>query len=587
MIGAGSRSPTRLVVAAVLGALVAWVLIGAVLLLQARNAIDVGLDAIGIARSQTAPDDLLDGRPISALEESRDAFRRAERRLAHPLVAPLRVLPVAGRQLRSARALSGAAGDVSDVAYDVVRGARRALRSPHETGPERIALLRRLGRLASDAERRLADVDLGPSKALIAPLADGRAEMAERLDGIREALRDGGTVTTGLADLLQGPRRYLVLAANNAEMRAGSGMFLSAGPLTMENGAFDLGDLMWTGDLYLDDTPPPPVEDPDFAARWGWLNPNKEWRNLGLSPRFEASAQLATRMWAATGGAPVDGVLALDPVAFEGVLRGTGPVEADGRTLSADDVVPFLLHDQYLSLGATGDDLALAQAARREQLGGIADAALGAVGAGRFDIGKLGAGLAEAARGRHLLAWSSDPDEQRMWQAAGVAGEVSQPSLLVSVLNRGGNKLDQFLHVGAELSFRDDAKRTAATLTVTLDNRAPTGRPRYIEGPFPTSGVTAGDYKGLLAVTLPGFAADMVVEGFDTYSALGVDGPTRVVAVPVVVGRGRSQTFTVRFTLPAGSGRIRIEPSARVPAVEWEVDGESFRDRRARTVPWG
>ena len=25
----------------------------------------------------------------------------------------------------------------------------------------------------------------------------------------------------------------------------------------------------------------------DFADRWGWLHPNREWRNLGLSPQFD------------------------------------------------------------------------------------------------------------------------------------------------------------------------------------------------------------------------------------------------------------------------------------------------------------
>ena len=40
---------------------------------------------------------------------------------------------------------------------------------------------------------------------------------------------DVDDASTGIAQMAQGPSKYLVLAANNAEMRAGSGMLLSAG----------------------------------------------------------------------------------------------------------------------------------------------------------------------------------------------------------------------------------------------------------------------------------------------------------------------------------------------------------------------
>ena len=122
-----------------------------------------------------------------------------------------------------------------------------------------------------------------------------------------------------MAELLQGPRNYLLLAANNSEMRVGSGRVPERRRpvdrrrlLASRSGAvvvdFNLPDarVPLTGDL---------------ADRWGWLEPNREWRNLASSPRFDANAQLATQMWKASTGQDVDGVMAIDIQALRSMLR--------------------------------------------------------------------------------------------------------------------------------------------------------------------------------------------------------------------------------------------------------------------------
>src|SRR5439155_12845771 len=131
-----------------------------------------------------------------------------------------------------------------------------------------------------------------------------------------------------VAGLLGGPHRYLVFAANNSEMRAGSGMFLSVGVMTTSNGTIELSDMEPTGDL-----PVPPGKVPisgDLAARWGWIKPTEDFRNLMVSPRFDLMAPLAAQMWQAVGRPPVDGVLALDPIMLRAMLAATGPVDVNG-----------------------------------------------------------------------------------------------------------------------------------------------------------------------------------------------------------------------------------------------------------------
>lgn len=562
-----------------------WVAACAAVLFSGVDRARSGLRAARTAEGLTSPDDLVEGRALAPLRRASSDFATARARFDNPLVAPLKLLPVAGRQLRSTAALAATAAELADVGAGTVADARAALRAGNDTGPERVALVRRMARLAATAERRLAGVDLGPRRALVGPLADKRAELSERLEELRQAVSTGRTVAAGLADLLAGPRRYLVLAANNAEMRSGSGMFLSVGDLTFDRGDLSVGEMRPSPELKLTAAQAPPVDDADLAARWGWLTPNREWRNLAASPRFPPNARLAARMWSALGSPAVDGVITLDPVALRAVLSATGPVEVGGRSVSEENVVPLLLHDQYSTL--TEEDIEDENAARREQLGLIALAAVGALQAGDWDVAKLATGLAKAARGRHVLAWAAADAEQRAWEAAGVDGDLDGASLLLSVLNLGGNKLDQFLEVDARLALQPGADGTAAELRVTLRNRTPEGQVHYVAGPHPRSPVGAGEYLGALSVNLPGEAEDVAVEGSPELLAAGPDGPTKVVAFTVRVDRGGEVAHVVRFRLPAPRGALRVEPSARVPPVRWTAPGSSWRSGEARVVRWG
>ncbi len=106
-------------------------------------------------------------------------------------------------------------------------------------------------------------------------------------------------------------------------------------------------------------------------------------------------------MWPAARGQEVDGVLALDVIALQALLRATGPIQVEGEQLDADNVVQNLLHDQYVGLDL---DAPANQEVRRERLAGVARAALEALERPELDGRLLAEELAAAARGRHLLA---------------------------------------------------------------------------------------------------------------------------------------------------------------------------------------
>src|SRR5205823_8908567 len=121
--------------------------------------------------------------------------------------------------------------------------ANAALAQEHGPGPGRIAVLERLAGVANTARASLAGLDTGPSSGLVGTLAHRHSELVSDLAKAQDGLMRSSAATRAAADLLSGPRHYLVLAANNAEMRAGSGIFLQAGILTTGGGQMHLGPI--------------------------------------------------------------------------------------------------------------------------------------------------------------------------------------------------------------------------------------------------------------------------------------------------------------------------------------------------------
>ncbi|HEV3495458.1 MAG TPA: DUF4012 domain-containing protein, partial [Actinomycetes bacterium] len=522
------------------GLVLAWMAWLAVTLALASGEVRRGTAALETARSHAHPEELAAGRPLPDLQRAAVAFGGAHRALSGLQWAPARVLPVVGRQLRSLSALSSAAAGVAEASHGAIFEVQRLLAADRGGGPaDRPALIEALAAEAARADARLASLQLGPREGLLPPLAHRRNQFSDELERLRAGLQRGAAGGRATADLLSGGGRYLVFAANNAEMRAGSGMLLSVGELEADGGVLRMGSMTTVENMLVPSGGAGLAGD--LADRWGWLKPNEDWRNLMLSPRFDASAELAARMWVARGHRPVDGVIVVDPVVLQAVLAATGPIHVNGDTITAEDVVGRLLHDQYLRYP---DDVQIAT--RREELGEVAQAAFGAVNGDRVSLPRLAAGLARAAGGRHLLVWSARPDHQAEWSAAGVDGGLRADSLLVSVMNRSGTKLDQFLDVSADLSYSREGGDTRATLRVRIQNRVPAGQPAYIAGPRAGSGVGRDVYRGIVSATLPGFARDARIDGVEFPAVAGADGPTRVTGVQLDVGPGQEQVLVIR-----------------------------------------
>ncbi len=574
----GAWSRRRKILTAVAALVGLWLVVVLYLVVDAWLALRDGTDALRDVRRQATISDLLDPGTIDDVDHATQRFEEASDRLDSILLAPIRVVPVASRHLAAARRVAHGSRDGARAADRALGELGRLVERPRRTGPERIQILRDLAAVAGRAAAGLDRIDVGSSAGLQSSVGAAVEELRTERDDARRGASRLRAVSLALVDVLQGPDPYLLLGANNAEMRNDSGMFLSAATLRLDHGELDLGDVQPTADTVLAKGAVPVTGD--LHRNWPWLDPGRDLRNLGLTADFPQSARLAVANWAKVpGGAKTAGVIVVDVDGVRALLRVVGPVTVDGVGYTADNVRGELLREQYRRYKDDRD-------ARRDRLGQVAREIFDRLESGRFEVDRLASELSDAVQGRHLLVWSVDPEIQRAWRDVGADGHLTDRSLSVALLNRSAEKLDSWIDTAAEVtSAPASGGRTRLTLTYRITNGAPGSGPAYLVGPN-VAGLRAGDHRGLVVVHLPQGATDVAMDGAKVFLE-GEDGPTHVIGGELTIRRGAKATVTVTALVPRGVGEVVLEPSARIDHTIWTVDGERFDRERRRTVRIG
>jgi hypothetical protein len=561
------------------GALVGlWVLFVVWQVGAATLALRSGADDLRAVRRQATVEGLLEPATAARLQAGEGRFAEAHDRTSGPLLAPLRILPVVGRHVRGVAQLADAGEAGTAAARSSLRRLEALADRPAGGGPERVAVLTELGELADDAAAALDAIDPGDGEGLVGPLGRAIEDVDDQREGAVDGARRLAATSRALASTFEGPSTYLLLGANNAEMRNGSGMFLSAAEVGFADGRLELGDVAPTAELV---RPPGsvPVEG-DLAENWGWLDPGSDLRQLGVTADFPQSAEVAARNWAATGeGREVDGVIVVDVDGLRSLLRVVGPVEVDGIVYGPDTVRGELLRRQYERFG---DD----RQARRDQVGAVATAVFERLEAGEYDLPVLATQLADAVSGRHLLVWSRDAALQEAWAEVGADGHLVDTSVSVGLLNRAATKLDSWIETDVDLSTaRGIGGERRLTVTVEVRNTSQGVGTAYQVGPN-VEGLDAGDHRALVVVNLPAGVRDVVVEGGRPFLE-GGDGPTVVIGTEVTIPASSGLTVTVSASLPGDVASVVLEPTARIPRTGWTVEGRALDRDRRRTVTLG
>jgi outer membrane murein-binding lipoprotein Lpp len=362
-----------------------------------------------------------------------DAAARASDAAGDPVWRAARHLPFVGDDLAAVSAVATAADDLTHDAAPDLLDALGALTTPAadvepaaaRTVPDGWVDLAPLAAAAPAAARAAQAVDdlaadLEPidPDGLAGPLADPVRELRGALDasaGTRATLADLAAVLPSmLGD--DGPRTYLLLSLNPAELRAQGGIVGAVAVLQARDGAVGLVGQRSTADLPELPASVLPLTDEELALFGDRLG---RWvQDTVQTPDYPRAAELASAFWTASTGQAVDGVVATDPTVVADLLAATGrTVQADGEELGGDDMLRALLRDAYLAYGdPRAGDLFYAQVAT-SVFAVLRDAAADPATA------RAAVTVAtDAVADRRVALWSARPDEQARLAGSSVGG---------------------------------------------------------------------------------------------------------------------------------------------------------------------
>jgi len=505
---------------------------------------------------------------------SADEFSAADGDLSAPWARPAAVVPVMAQNHRAVTDLAGSAAASTDalatalgqldpeslrltdgrIDLSAFESFRDPLTSVHET-----------------LDRLDATVDGAASPWLVAPFQDRLTTLdADLADN--EVPLDNAILAAELAPQLLGaeaPRRYLVAFTTPAEARGLGGFMGNFAVFVADEGELTMTRFGRTAELNsgADSTGSRVVTGPaDWLDQWGRFGFTSSaggttgsvpWSNVTMSPHFPSTAEVMAELFPQSGGRPVDGVLAMDPYVLAELVEMVGPIDVPriGRSLSADEVVPFLLTEQYEI-----DD----RVDRVDLLEDVADVTVDSVLSGFLPAPtELGSTLGELARQGRLVAWSADPAEQELFERGGLSGRLPEladgdgapvrDGVAVVANNAAGNKIDTYLERDVRYRATVDTAtgEVTGTVDVTLTNTAPAGGlPDVVLGNL--VGEPPGTNEALVSV----------------YTAVPATSAALDTGEPLLVETGRERgwmTSRATVTIPAGGSRtITLQLAGRL-----------------------
>jgi hypothetical protein len=373
-------------------------------------------------------------------------------------------------------------------------------------------------------------LDLVGSRVAAAGRSIAIAVDAERL---AVAMLGGGSGTS---------RRYFLALTTPSELRGASGLIANYGVLVADRGTLAVTHVGRMEDLARQSPKVPNGLgwNPKFVSTYGQDLNGALWQNLTISPDFPTTANAIESLYPRSGGEPVAGVVAIDPVGLSAVLAIEGPahISSWSTAITSQNVVGIMEHDQYNQF----PDL-------NRRIDFLAELTSDVVNRFRTvtvtDLSKFTAAFGPAVRGKHILLASADAAEQTALVRLGLAGAVipaSDDFLGVFSTNASTNKVDWYLQRTIDYQTTLTASGLRGTVTVRLHNAAPaTGQAAYILQGTP-GGPPPGTNRQILSLMTPW---DVVVATVDGHTASLNEAPSQGVKL-----------FSVLVDVPSGADTV-------------------------------
>lgn len=489
-----SRAPGGVRKAAIAGLSVAVVVgfvgaaAGGFAALDARTDVDAAVDLA------TEGIDLLGDEDDEARTRLRDAaahFGDAEDTLNAWWAKPALLVPGVAQQSRAVSTMASAGGDLALTAAQASEDADVDSIRPRNGQVDLAALealvepLDRSLQALRSADERLEDIE---TPLLVPPVADRLVDLREQVGDAFDSAELAAHGVSVAPDMLgaNGPRRYFIAFQNPSELTGNGGFMGNWAELVTDDGRLELVRTGRVRELTQGGDPEGrEIEnEPEYVSIYGESNA-QYWGNINFSPDHPTVSRIYAGLYPESGGAPVDGVIAMTPKAFAGFLEITGPVDVPGYPdqLTSENVERIMLHEQYLNFAEQpGAD-------REEFLADAVEVLFDELTEGDLPgPSAIAEELTPAVEGGHLKMWSAHEQEEALFTRLGMDGDMhrsSADSFGAVTQNFNGNKIDWFLHrnIAYEASWNPTSGEVSGTVSAEISNQAPSsGLPPSIIG---------------------------------------------------------------------------------------------------------
>ena len=530
----------------------------------------------GAHRLQRALSDQDSDASAKALNDLHDDFSRAHDRTDGLLWAVAARLPVVGDDADAVRTVSAvgdelSGGTIAELIAQmgggladrlVPRGGGVNLQAVESLAP----LVSRAQRNVKDALNRVQDADTAGLTRWVRPSYD---TFADRLEQVDSAIGAADRAVRVLPTMLgkDGPRNYLVMFQNNAEMRATGGLPGAYAIVTTDRGRVTLGRQGAGAEIAQFAAP---VLPQDEAEKLIYSDDIAEYFvDTNFTPEFPRTAALVREMWQREAGQKVDGVLSVDAVTLGYVLRATGPIQVPGGVrLTSSNANAELLNGAYLRLpDNAAQDLFFKNVASlvfEHVLDGV-------------DAPALVSALGQSASEGRLYVHDFDASVQGVLAGTTVAGELTRgdpraPQVGVYFNDATGSKMSYYLRTDVQMKAESCAQGRqqlagTADLEYTKDSPPVAQLNKFVTGPG-NFGTPKGEQLVLVRVYGPegGELSNFRVAGTPT-DVDTVDDRGRPVGTTVVQLR-RGETIRVSWRVRSGADQAKATRVSVSPGLE-------------------
>ena len=383
-------------------------------------------------------------------------------------------------------------------------------------------------------------------------------QVVDLVGNARVAVQNVNTAVTLLPSMLGagGPREYLLMSLNNAELRSTGGIAGALAIVKAEGGRISLGTLTNANALGEFDAPVLELSDSEQTLYGDLLGTYMQ--DVNYTPDFARSGELAKSMWQQRTGDDVDGVIAIDPVALGYILRATGPIDAGSDiTLTSENATDVLLSGVYSSFEDPVDqDKFFASA-----MGNV----FGALVSGGADGTTLVDSLSQGVEENRIHLWSADEIEQGEIEKTAMAGVVpvssdTNTAFGVYFNDATGAKMDYYLSsaIGIASAVCRNDERPNFEVKVKLESRAPADAaqslPRYVtaDGAF---GIQPGNISTSVFVYAPKGSVpySVTIDGQEYAFVAADEGEHSVAGITVELTPGQQSEVSMKFVGLAGA----------------------------------